>query len=72
MSVTQRYWLVWSPGLIVAGFFGGAFGFAALFIPSYAAYYAHRKEWGVGRFALVATTVMPVLYFMAVYRFENV
>mgnify|MGYP003479459599 CR=1 FL=1 len=68
MSITQRYWLVWAPGLILAGFFGGGLGFATLFLPSYMAYYGHRKEWGIGKFALAATLIMLVLFFIATAR----
>lgn len=56
MSITQRYWLVWSPGLVLAGFFSVQL-MIALFIPSYLAYYAHRKEWTIGQFAWRATAM---------------
>jgi hypothetical protein len=68
MSITQRYWLVWAPGLILAGFFVGLPGLLALFVPSYTAYYGHRKEWSVGKFALVATGIAMALFFLATSR----
>jgi hypothetical protein len=68
MSIARRYWLVWSPALILAGFIGGMFGLAALFIPSFAAYYGHRKKWGVGKFAGVATLATLALFSLAVSR----
>lgn len=64
MSITQRYWLVWAPGLILAGFFS-LWMFFALFIPSYLAYYGHRKEWSVGKFAWVASLIALALFFLA-------
>lgn len=68
MSITQKYWLVWSPGLILAGFFLGIPGLLALFMPSYLAYYGHHKDWSIGRFALAATGVMLALFFLATSR----
>jgi hypothetical protein len=68
MSITQRYWLIWSPELILAGFVLGIPGLLAMFVPSYLAYYGHRKEWGVGKFAAVATLVMLGLFELAVSR----
>ncbi len=68
MSITQRYWLVWSPGLILAGFLGGVPGLLTIFIPTYTAYYGHRKEWGVAKFAGVATLIAFVLLFLAFSR----
>jgi hypothetical protein len=44
MSITQRYWLTFAPGLILAGFFSVQL-MIAFFIPSYLAYFAHLKEW---------------------------
>jgi hypothetical protein len=67
MTITQRYWLVWSPGLILAGFFSVGL-MLALFIPSYLAYYGHRKEWSIGKFALVATGIAMALFFLATSR----
>ncbi len=67
MSITQRYWLVWAPGLILAGFFSVQL-MIAVFIPSYLAYYGHRKEWSVGKFALVATGIAIALYLLATSR----
>ena len=68
MSITQRYWMVWTPGLILAGFLGGVPGLLSLFIPSYMAYYGHRKEWSVGKFAGLATLVMLALFVLATSR----
>lgn len=68
MSITQRYWSVWSLWLILAGFLLGVPGMLAVFIPSYLAYYGHRKGWGVGKFAAVATLVMLALFSLAVSR----
>jgi hypothetical protein len=68
MSITQRYWLVCSPGLILAGFFLGIPGLLVMFIPSYLAYYGHRKEWSVGKFAWVASLIALALFFLATSR----
>ena len=68
MSITQRYWSVWTPWLILAGFIGGVPGLLAMFFPSYTAYYGHRKGWGVGKFVCVATLVMLALFALAVAR----
>ena len=68
MSITQRYWSVWAPWLILAGFIGGVPGLLAMFFPSYTAYYGHRKGWGVGKFLCVATLVMLALFSLAVAR----
>ena len=65
MSITQRYWLTWAPGLILAGFLGGVPGFAVMFLPSYLAYYGHKKEWSLGRFTVVACGVAILLFFIA-------
>jgi hypothetical protein len=46
MSITQRYWKVRTPWLILTGVLFGPFGVSALHIPSYLAYYGHRKGWG--------------------------
>lgn len=49
MSITQRYWLIWSPGLILAGFLGGVLVFAGFFIPFNLCYYAtsrYRRQSG--------------------------
>jgi len=50
MSITQRYWQAFAPGLILAGLFSVQL-MIALFLPSYFCYYAHRKEWTLGQFA---------------------
>jgi hypothetical protein len=56
VSITQRYWLIWSPGLILAGFFSVQL-MIAFFLPSYFCYYAHRKEWTLAQFAWRAFVV---------------
>ena len=67
MSITQRYWLVWSPGLILAGFLGGVTLLFAFFIPSYFCYYAHRKEWTLAQFAWRA----PLFAFALLWFFTS-
>jgi hypothetical protein len=62
MSVTQRYWLTFAPGLILAGFLGGAPVFFAFFAPTYLCYFAHRKEWTLGQFAVRATVLAIALF----------
>lgn len=68
MSITQRYWLVLRPWLIVFGVFFGMFGLAAIFILTYPAYYGHRKGWGGGKFAVAATLLTLALFFLATSR----
>jgi hypothetical protein len=56
MSITQRYWLTFAPGLIFAGFISVPL-MIAFFLPSYLAYFAHKKEWTLGQFAWRATAM---------------
>jgi hypothetical protein len=67
MSITQRYWLTFAPGFILAGFFS-LWLLCAMFVVTYPCYYAHRKEWSVGRFALLAVGITITLFMMAALR----
>lgn len=60
MSTTQRYWLLFSPGLILMTFFFGIGGFLFLFIPSYFVYQAHRRGWGIVKTTLLALALIYV------------
>jgi hypothetical protein len=61
MSITQRYWLTFAPGLIFAGFISVPL-MIAFFIPSYLVYFAHKKEWTLGQFAWRATAMAFTAY----------
>ena len=54
MSITQKYWLIWGPILAFAGVIGSVPFMLFMFAPTYFAYYAHRKEWSLGKFAIGA------------------
>ena len=64
MSVTQRYWLTFAPGLIIAGFFSVQLMFA-FFTVTYLAYFAHRKQWTIGQFAWRATAMAFAAFMFA-------
>jgi hypothetical protein len=63
MSITQRYWLTFAPGLILAGFFSVQL-MIAFFIPSYLAYFAHKKEWTLWQFIWRATAMVFTAYML--------
>jgi hypothetical protein len=71
MSITQRYWKVRTPWLILTGVLFGPFGVSALHIPSYLAYYGHRKGWGGRKFALYTTGVALILLSLAMSAYDK-
>lgn len=58
MSITQRYWLMFAPGLILMGFFFGLAGFLFLFLPSYLVYQGHLRGWSIWRITWVSACLL--------------
>jgi len=63
MTPTQRYWLMFSPGLILSGFFFGLGGMLFFFVPTFFVYQAHRLEWSI----LKSTVIFAALLFGSMF-----